>query len=58
MQTELRREKFEERFGAGANELDALEALHPGVLAEIVEQAILRFHIFYQAAVNVSSQRI
>jgi hypothetical protein len=42
--TEQRREKFEERFGAGATELDALEALHPGVLAEIVERAILRFH--------------
>jgi hypothetical protein len=42
--TEMRKEKFEERYGAGATELDALEALHPGVLRRIVTQAILRFY--------------
>jgi hypothetical protein len=42
--TEMRKEKFEERFGTGATELDALEALHPGVLARIVQQEVLRFH--------------
>lgn len=31
---------FEERFGEGATELDALEALHPGELARIVESAV------------------
>jgi hypothetical protein len=31
---------FEERYGEGATELDALEALHPGLLAGIVRDAI------------------
>lgn len=35
-----RRRGFEERRGEGAVELDALEALHPGVLDEVVRQAI------------------
>jgi len=30
--------------GAGQTELDALEALHPGELHEIIEQAILQYH--------------
>jgi hypothetical protein len=42
-ESEKRKDKFEERYGRGATELDALEALHPGVLADIVENAILRF---------------
>jgi hypothetical protein len=37
-------ERFERRFGEGATELDALEALHPGVLEQIVEQEILRYY--------------
>ena len=41
--TERRAAKFEERFGAGATELDALEALHPGVLAKMVTAEIERF---------------
>jgi hypothetical protein len=38
-----RRGKFEERYGEGATELDALEALHPGRLAEIVRHAMEPF---------------
>lgn len=35
--TERRRDKFEETFGVGAAELDALEALHPGEMSRLVE---------------------
>jgi hypothetical protein len=35
-----RRTGFEQRFGEGATELDALEALHPGVLTRILTQEI------------------
>src|SRR5262249_19691851 len=38
------KERFEERFGAGATELDALEALRPGVLRQIVVENIRRYH--------------
>lgn len=38
--TDRRRGSFEERHGEGAVELDALEALHPGALAEIVRRAV------------------
>lgn len=38
--TERRAEKFENVFGVGATELDALEALHPGALADIVTDAM------------------
>jgi hypothetical protein len=40
---DLRKSRFEQRFGEGATELDALEALHPGELARIVETAIDRY---------------
>jgi hypothetical protein len=36
--------RFEERFGEGATELDALEALHPGLLEQILEEEILRYY--------------
>jgi hypothetical protein len=36
--------RFEERYGAGATELDALEALHPGVLEQILVDEIERYH--------------
>lgn len=36
-------DRFEARFGEGATELDALESLHPGELAQIVEQAVVRY---------------
>jgi hypothetical protein len=42
--TEKRAGKFEERFGTGAVELDALEALHPGTLAEILRQQIDEYY--------------
>ena len=42
--SEKRGPKFEARFGAGATELDALEAIHPGELAKILEREIGRFY--------------
>jgi len=36
--------KFEERYGSGATELDALEALHPGELGRIVSGALEPFY--------------
>lgn len=41
-ETERRGAKFEERFGEGATELDALEALHPGALGRIVSEGVER----------------
>ncbi len=35
---------FEARFGEGATELDALEALHPGELTRILEREIARYY--------------
>ncbi len=40
---ENRRNKFEEKFGAGATELDALEALYPGEMAKLLEAEIDRY---------------
>lgn len=42
-ETERRAAKFEARFGAGATELDALEAIHPGELRRIVEAEVCRY---------------
>lgn len=42
-ETERRAGKFEERFGTGATELDALEALYPGELATIVREEVCRY---------------
>lgn len=41
--SELRKASFEQRHCAGATELDALEALHPGALPEIVWREIARY---------------
>ena len=41
--TERRAARFERRFGEGATELDALEALYPGELAAIVERECCRY---------------
>lgn len=41
--SELRAGKFEERFGGGATELDALEALYPGELKKIIGGAISNY---------------
>lgn len=43
-ESERRKAKFEDRHGEGACELDALEALHPGALADIVEAEIQQYH--------------
>jgi hypothetical protein len=43
-ETERRAEAFEARFGEGATELDALEALHPGELRRILVQEIERYY--------------
>ena len=43
-ETERRADQFEARFGEGATELDALEALHPGRLREILVREIERYH--------------
>jgi archaellum component FlaC len=43
-ETEKRSEAFQQQHGInGAVELDALESLHPGELAKLLEQEILRF---------------
>ncbi len=41
--SDRRKASFEERYGQGAVELDALEALHPGELARLVQEQILQF---------------
>jgi hypothetical protein len=43
-ESEKRKGKFEERYGTGATELDALEAKHPGELANLLESEILKFY--------------
>lgn len=43
-QTDRRGSRFQERFGEGATELDALEALHPGELRRILEREITRYY--------------
>lgn len=42
--SDKRKDRFEQNHGEGQVELDALEALHPGQLAEIVEAEILRYY--------------
>ena len=42
--SELRAGKFEEDFGTGGVELDALLALHPGILTRLLTEAILPFY--------------
>jgi predicted nucleic acid-binding Zn ribbon protein len=42
--TETRAAKFEERFGEGGTELDALEALHPGELERILTREVERYY--------------
>jgi hypothetical protein len=41
--TDVRRGNFEARYGEGATELDALEALHPGELAKIIRRRIASY---------------
>jgi hypothetical protein len=42
-ESERRAARFENRFGSGATELDALEALYPGTLAEIITAEVERY---------------
>jgi hypothetical protein len=42
-ETETRASGFEARYGEGATELDALEALHPGALRQILVEHIERY---------------
>ncbi len=42
-ESDMRRASFEEKYGSGAVELDALEALYEGELARIVEEYIQQF---------------
>jgi hypothetical protein len=42
-ETERRAARFEARYGEGATELDALEALHPGELEQILAREIERY---------------
>ena len=42
-ESERRKDKFEQTFGVGATELDALEALHPGEMARLLEAEIDNF---------------
>jgi len=42
--SDKRKASFEMAHGAGQVELDALEALHPGELADILESAILQYY--------------
>ena len=43
-ESERRKDRFEERYGEGATELDALEALHPGELRRILIREISRYY--------------
>jgi hypothetical protein len=43
-ETETRAAAFEARFGEGATELDALEALNPGELERVLEREIARYY--------------
>jgi hypothetical protein len=64
--SDRRKSNFEDKFGTGAVELDALEALHPGEFKNIVENNILQYFdteleekvndIKKQALTNVKSQ--
>jgi hypothetical protein len=42
--SERRKGHFENTFGTGATELDALEALHPGTLRAVLEDYILNYY--------------
>jgi hypothetical protein len=43
-ETERRKDRFEEHYGTGATELDALEALYPGTLRDILEKHISNYY--------------
>ncbi len=43
-ESERRRDRFEQQYGTGAVELDALEALHPGEFERIVRGCVERYY--------------
>ena len=55
-ESEKRAASFEEAFGTGAVELDALEALYPGILGNIVRQAISPY-FSTQAAAEIEQKQ-
>jgi len=56
-ETEKRAARFEEIYGTGAVELDALEALYPGELARMVEKELKRYYS-PEAAQEVNRRRM
>jgi hypothetical protein len=54
-ESELRADLFEKRFGEGATELDALEALHPGALRRILVDEIARY---YDRSLNARVEKL
>ncbi len=42
-ESDLRKRRFENNYGAGATELDALEALHPGVFGDMLREAVMNY---------------
>jgi hypothetical protein len=53
--TEKRKDKFEQIFGVGATELDAMEALNPGELARLLEAEL---NNWLDPSLNVRFQRL
>lgn len=43
-ETERRAGKFEQAFGTGAVELDAMEALYPGTLGKLIDAELRKYH--------------
>jgi hypothetical protein len=57
--TETRAARFAERYGEGATELDALEAIHPGVLEQILVEEIERYRDpEHDSAVEAACQEV
>ena len=57
--TETRAVRFAERYGEGATELDALEAIHPGLLEQILVEEIERYRDpEHDSAVEAACQEV
>jgi hypothetical protein len=58
-ETDALKGAFEKRHGEGATELDALEAIHPGVLRELIMAEVERYHDYgLQGRVDAEESRI
>jgi hypothetical protein len=58
-ETERRATRFEERYGEGGTELDALEALRPGLLRQIVAGEVERYwNEYHDEAVDATCEGI